>query len=472
MNPRTRSGPVERMEKTGHESVDAVSNRDASGSDRGAEVRAESEPTRRVTVDLETDTKACEPLQIIEELDRMGLSQAQEIGRGGFGVVYRCVQKALDRVVAVKVLSSDIDIESRERFLREEQAMGRLSGHPNIVDILQVDITPSGLPFIVMPFCHRGSLEQVVHKQGPLDWADTLRAGVKLAGAIESAHRAHILHRDVKPGNILISPYGEPQLTDFGIARVPGGFQTSSSLITGSPAFTAPEVLKGDDPTVRSDVYSLGSTLFALLTGHAAFERRAGEKVVAQFLRITTQPIPDLRDQDIPADVAAVIEHAMAQDPADRPASAYELGEMLRTAQMSHGLVSDEMALLETEILPSEVAGTDRETARAIGTPPAVTAPHSWPLYLHPSAPRSHSIARTSPSGTNTRPPSPTTKFRPGSVRAPWLHSGATNSPPRGRRSPGSGSIAATTMRSGSSRIWSRPFTRSGPISVPDSTKC
>src|SRR5690606_3110628 len=157
-----------------------------------------------------------------------------------------------------------------------------------------------------------------------------LRAGVKLAGAIESAHRAGILHRDVKPGNVLLSQYGEPQLTDFGIARVPGGFRTSSRMITGSPAFTAPEVLKGDEPSVRSDVYGLGATLFALLTGHAAFERRAGEKVVAQFLRITTQPVPDLRDQDIPADLAAAIEHAMAQEPRDRPASAHEFGEMLR----------------------------------------------------------------------------------------------------------------------------------------------
>lgn len=215
---------------------------------------------------------------VIAELDAMGLTGAKEIGRGGFGVVYRALQPALDRVVAVKVLSSEIDVESRERFLREEQAMGRLSGHPNIVDILQVDVTETGLPLIVMPYCSRGSLERLIHDRGPLTWSDTLRAGVKLAAAIESAHRAGILHRDVKPANVLISGYGEPQLTDFGIARIPGGFQTSSSLITGSPAFTAPEVLKGNEPTVRSDIYGLGATLFALLTGHAAFERHAGRR--------------------------------------------------------------------------------------------------------------------------------------------------------------------------------------------------
>ncbi|MBB5913495.1 serine/threonine-protein kinase PknK [Nocardia transvalensis] len=294
----------------------------------------------------ESNTQRHPSVGIADELAAMGLFDAEEIGRGGFGVVYRCAQRALDRVVAVKVLSSEIDQESRERFLREEHAMGRLSGHPNIVDVLQVDVTPSGLPLIVMPYATHGSLEQLIRDHGPLGWQDSLRVGVKLAGAIESAHRVDVLHRDVKPANVLLSRYGEPQLTDFGIARIPGGFRTSTSMITGSPAFTAPEVLKGTEPTVRSDLYGLGSTLFALLTGHAAFERQSGERVVAQFLRITTQPIPDLRDQDIPAGVAAVIERAMAADPAERPESALELGELLRSVQAELGEVPDEMALL------------------------------------------------------------------------------------------------------------------------------
>ncbi|MFI9413678.1 protein kinase domain-containing protein [Nocardia gamkensis] len=356
----------------------------------------------------ETDTRREAPIDIADELEAMGLSGAVEIGRGGFGVVYRCVQTALDRVVAVKVLSSEIDQESRERFLREEQAMGRLSGHPNIVDILQVDVTATGMPLIVMPYCTHGSLEQLIRDQGPLTWADSLRAGVKLAGAIESAHRARILHRDVKPANVLLSGYGEPQLTDFGIARIPGGFRTSSSMITGSPAFTAPEVLKGDEPTIRSDVYGLGSTLFALLTGHAAFERQAGERVVAQFLRITTQPVPDLREQDIPPDVATVIEHAMAPSPRDRPASAYEFGEMLREVQRGHGQLPDEMALLDTtpEPEPTIPTGVGLPTVAWTGSRPAVTARRSWPLTLRPAVSQ-HSATST------TAPPTAVTKFRP-----------------------------------------------------------
>ncbi|WP_230329243.1 serine/threonine-protein kinase [Nocardia aurantiaca] len=344
-----------------------------------------------------------------DELEAMGLFDAEEIGRGGFGVVYRCAQRALDRVVAVKVLSTEIDDESRERFLREEHAMGRLSGHPNIVDILQVDVTPSGWPFIVMPYATRGSLEQVVRDSGPLSWTDSLRVGVKLAGAIETAHRAQVLHRDVKPANVLLSRYGEPQLTDFGIARIPGGFRTSTRLITGSPAFTAPEVLKGDEPTVRSDVYGLGSTLFALLTGHAAFERQAGEKIVAQFLRITSQPVPDLRELEIPPDVAAAIEAAMSPDPRDRPATAVEFGELLRSVQGEHGQVPDEMALLDAAEHGDDADASGARTYSRRRAHTILTAPRSHSLALRPQGNPNAVFGAVS----NTLPPTATTKFRP-----------------------------------------------------------
>ena len=113
---------------------------------------------------------------------------------------------------------------------------------------------------------------------------------MKIAGALETAHRLGTLHRDIKPANILLTEYGEPQLADFGIARIAGGFETATGVVTGSPAFTAPEVLLGRSPTPASDVYSLGATLFCALTGHAAFERRSGERVVAQFLRVAAEP--------------------------------------------------------------------------------------------------------------------------------------------------------------------------------------
>jgi serine/threonine-protein kinase PknK len=187
--------------------------------------------------------------------------------------------------------------------------MGKLSGHPHIVNIFQVGTTAAGRPYIVMQYHPHGSLEAKIHDTGPIGWRDALSVGVKMAGALETAHLQGTLHRDVKPANILLTQYGDPQLTDFGIARVSGGFQTADGAIMGSPAYTAPEVLLGDPPEVTSDVYGLASTLFCAGTGHAVFERRKGEQMVAQFLRITKHPMPNLRDSGLPAEVCAVIEH-------------------------------------------------------------------------------------------------------------------------------------------------------------------
>jgi non-specific serine/threonine protein kinase len=264
---------------------------------------------------------------IVAELSAAGFADADEVGRGGFGIVFRCRQTTLDRMVAVKVLTAELQ-EDRERFIREQRAMGRLTGHPNVVGVLQVGQTKSGHPYLVMQYHRRGSLDARIRRLGRLAVGEVLHLGVKIAGALESAHGLEILHRDVKPGNILLTDYGEPALTDFGIAHIVGGFKTATGIFTGSPAFTAPEILAGDPPRTASDVYGLGATLFAALTGHAAYERKSGEQVVTQFLRIATEPAPDLRDSGIPDDVSAVVEKAMSRDPRERP-SAAELAEEL-----------------------------------------------------------------------------------------------------------------------------------------------
>ncbi|MFE5704760.1 protein kinase [Rhodococcus koreensis] len=281
----------------------------------------------------------------IADVEAAGFEDPVEIGHGGFGMVYRCRQPLLDRTVAIKVLTAELDPENMDRFVREQQAMGRLSGHPHIANVLQVGATGSGRPYIVMQYHRHGSLESRIRRDGPLGLAGALSIGVKLAGALETAHSAGILHRDVKPANVLLTEYGEPQLTDFGIARIAGAFVTTTGTIAGSPAFTAPEVLKGQAASRFSDVYSLGATLFCAITGHAAFERRSGEKVVAQFLRVTSEPVPDLRQQGVAAEVAAAIEHAMADQPEERPATAAEFGEELRHAQRNTGMHVDDMAL-------------------------------------------------------------------------------------------------------------------------------
>jgi non-specific serine/threonine protein kinase len=279
---------------------------------------------------------------VVTELRAAGFDDAFEVGRGGFGVVYRCTQIALDRTVAIKVLTAE-RAENRERFQREQRAMGRLTGHPNIVVVLQVGETENGYLYLVMPYHRQGSLLARIQRLGVLPIDEVLRLGVKIADALASTHRLGIVHRDVKPANILLTDYGEPALSDFGIAHVTGGFTTASGTFTGSPAFTAPEILRGDPPSRASDVYGLGATLFAALTGHAAYERRSGEQLVAQFLRIASEPVPDLRENGIPEDICAVVEKAMGRDPADRP-SARMLGEELQDLQARHGLAVDDMA--------------------------------------------------------------------------------------------------------------------------------
>lgn len=320
---------------------------------------------------------------IAAELAAAGFGDTEEIGRGGFGIVYRCYEYALERHVAVKVLMSEVRGDEREQFIREQQALGRLSGHPHILQVLQVDITPSGRPYIVTPYHARGSLDRVLHSSGALRWPEVLSIGVKTAGALAAAHALGIIHRDLKPGNILLTDYGEPQLADFGIAHFGEGSTGPTRTIQGTPAFTAPEVLRGEAPSAASDIYGLGATLFNLLTGHAAFARRTGESLEAQLTRIASAPIPDLSEHGIPRAVCAAVETAMAADPADRPGSAVEFGELLRNVQRDRGQAVDAMAV------PPARGEADSEVSAA--------AAHS----LHSGTPPTPPIA-----GTKVRPPS------------------------------------------------------------------
>jgi len=296
---------------------------------------------------------------IVVELAAAGFENATQVARGGAGVVYRCYETALGRDVAVKVLPSHFDEDSRERFLREGYAMGGLSGHPNIVNILRVGVTPqSDRPYIVMPYCASDSLAVRLRREGPIPWPEALGIGVKLCGALETAHKSGTLHRDIKPANVLVSDYGEPQLTDFGIAHIEGGYETATGFFSGTIDYTAPEVMTGNPATVASDVYSLGATIFALIVGNAAHERKSGEDLIAQYLRINSTRVPDMRPEGIPDAVCSSIEHAMSLDPAERPASAAAFGRELQAAQRRNGLKPDAMAITGLATNPGRKTGT------------------------------------------------------------------------------------------------------------------
>lgn len=255
-----------------------------------------------------------------------GLGPAVRIGSGGFADVYRAEQTNLRRQVAVKVVrSSSGDPQSRLRFERECHALGAVSDHPHIVGVHRSGFTDDGRAYLIMSYCPGGSLLDRLHAAGPMPAAEVLDVAGKVGKALGVAHDAGVLHRDVKPANILVSAFGEPALADFGIARVEGADQTATGQITASYTHAAPEVLQGAAPSVRSDVYSLGSTLYELAVGRPGHVRPDDESPWMLIRRASSEPFPDPALAGIGEPLASVIRRATAFDPAHRYGSAVEL---------------------------------------------------------------------------------------------------------------------------------------------------
>jgi ATP/maltotriose-dependent transcriptional regulator MalT len=345
-------------------------------------------------------------LGIVAELEAEGYHDAEPVGRGGFGVVYRCNEPSLDRVVAVKVLSSDQDDVDLEQFAREQRAMGRVSGHPNIVPVLHSGLTFTGRPYIVMQYHRRNTLAAWIQENGPFGLREALTIGVRLAGALETAHRAGVLHRDVKPANVLLTDYGEPQLSDFGIARIAGTREMVANTVVGSLSYTAPELFEGRPASTAADVYGLAATVFTLLSGDPPFPFQSGENPIVFARRVKAGPIPDLRAEGVPDPICSALELGLNTDPARRPTSAAAFGETLRTAAGQAGL---HIAAVPLE-LPAPPTGADES---ASGTRTPVSAVHS--AALGPRSDESASIRRAH------YPPSAPTRFRPPTFNRPTV---------------------------------------------------
>lgn len=298
------------------------------------------------------------------------------VGRGGHGLVYRGRQPDLGRDVAVKLLSTPApDERAVERWRREVTAMGRLSNHPGIVTVLSEGITAAGHPYLVMPFLPGGSLHDRIRARGPLPPGDVVEVGRRLASALAAAHAAGVVHRDVKPANVMFTEYDEPQLGDFGIARLADAATTATGSIHATLEYAAPEVLSGLPATPSSDVYGLGATLHAALGGASPFAGPADEPLAGRVGRVVTQAPPDLRRAGVPPGLAAVVELCMAKDPAERPPSADAVGALLADASLDPG--GPAAATTTTDVVrrsaaPPATAGLD---ATAVQVPAVVPSP-------------------------------------------------------------------------------------------------
>ncbi len=257
-----------------------------------------------------------------------------ELGRGAMGVVYRAVDPMIEREVALKTLHAelpaDIADEVRVRFLREARSAGRLS-HPNIVTIFDVG-EDGGAAYIAMELLEGPSLSQMLKERQRIPFHSAADIIAQVADALHHAHQFSIVHRDVKPANIVVSRSGRAKLTDFGVAYVPSSEVTQHGSALGSPRYMAPEQVLGQPIDARADIFSLGVVLYEVLTRRTPFEWPGDTTVFALMQRIAGEPHPPLHqiDAEIPSGFDRIMDRALAKRPQDRYQSAAEFASDLR----------------------------------------------------------------------------------------------------------------------------------------------
>ncbi len=247
------------------------------------------------------------------------------LGVGGMAVVYKARCHRLNRLVAIKILKDDYsnDAEFRRRFHAESQAVAMLN-HPNIVNVYDVS-TNGDADYIVMELVDGITLKQYMERRGGyLNWKESLHFAVQIAKALEHAHNQGIVHRDIKPHNVMILKNGSAKVTDFGIARIMSSQSTLTKEALGSVHYISPEQAKGGRVDNRSDIYSLGAVMYEMLTGRPPYD---GESPVAVALKHINggAPMPSTLNPNIPGGLEQIIMKAMAVDPAQRYSSATEM---------------------------------------------------------------------------------------------------------------------------------------------------
>lgn len=300
-----------------------------------------------------------------------GYEILKELGHGGFATVYRARQVSVDREVAVKVVSVQLSSDTERRFRAECRAIGQLSWHPHIVPLYDAGVTTDGTPFLVMELMSGGSLADRIQGGTILQPPEVVDAGAQIADALGDAHNAGVVHRDVKPANCLVDRRGIVRLGDFGIAVLQDESLTATASFVGTVAYTAPEVLRGDRASPRSDVYALGATLYELAAGRSPFSRDTpNDSPAAVMWRVANEPCPPL-PATVPQGLTDILDQAMAKEADRRQASAHILRDQLQsvkgeTSEENHGA---------TRIDPTGEAGGGDEDPATVPMPAEADVP-------------------------------------------------------------------------------------------------
>jgi WD40 repeat protein len=278
------------------------------------------------------------PLGLLEPADEPGqlgklgpYDILRVVGRGGMGVVFQARDRALDRLVAIKVLTPSLasTAAARRRFAREAKAAAAVV-HDHVVTIHAVDATPQGIPYLVMNYIAGKSVQDLIDGGKPPELCEILRIGTQAAQALAAAHAQGLIHRDIKPANILLENGVERvKITDFGLARAADdATMTQSGVVAGTPRYMSPEQARGETIDHRSDLFSLGSVLYALCTCHPPFQGNSSLATLKRVCELKPEPIGRV-NPDVPSWLVRIIERLHAKDPADRYGSAAEVADLL-----------------------------------------------------------------------------------------------------------------------------------------------
>lgn len=284
-----------------------------------------------------------------------GYQVIRQVGKGGMATVYKAYQPSLDRYVALKVMPAyyaQQDEAFLKRFQREARAIAKLR-HPNILIVLDFG-EQEGITYIVMEYVDAGTLNDRLGQPLPMDEIAVIIDGV--AGALDYAHDQGIIHRDVKPSNVLLPKPDWPLLTDFGLAKIVGGSKlTTSGMMAGTPAYVSPEQGRGDRVDNRTDVYSLGIVLYEMATGVVPFSAETPMAVVVKHI-IEPLPLPRSKNPELPESVERVILKSLVKNPEDRFQRAGDMADALRKAVEAEGLPTPTVERQAREIVEETVA--------------------------------------------------------------------------------------------------------------------